>query len=395
MGNIDSLFGPEQGMIFELPGSLCIVANAKDIKDLQSSPAIQGLGGAALMALASDAPVPPEQIASAKVLVIEVDPAVPASVRRISAIRAEREDLKIIAAIHQADVALVRTLIRQGITDVAALPFSPDELASEILEALAPLRETAKDANLGHVTTVIHSTGGCGATTVITHLAAALVAANRGSRGVCVLDLDVQSGAVAAYIGENPKVTVSALLEASDRLDEALVQSVTIDTQYGFSIVAAPEIITPLDLVRPEQLSAIIMLLRKRFDHVLIDLPANWSNWSLAIAAEAGEILMVTDTTIGGLRQAKRRVELLASVGVDPDRVKIVANRMEKRFFKTIGTDDIHQALRCEVVAAINDEGSALRAAQDQGVLMGDLAGKGAFAKGIQALAELVAAKGN
>lgn len=381
-------------MIFDLPGSLCIVANAKDIKDLQSSPSIQGLGGAALVALASNAAVPFDQIAGAKVLVLEVDPAVPESVRRISTVRSERADLKIIAAIQQADVSLVRTLIRQGITDVAALPFSPDELSSQILEALAPLRDEPKDSDLGLVTAVVRSSGGCGSTTVLTHLAAALAAANTGKRGVCVLDLDVQSGAVASHVGENPKVTISALLEASDRLDDSLVHSVTIDTHYGFSIIAAPEVITPLDLVRPELISAVVALLRKRFDFVLIDLPANWSNWSLATAAEAGEILMVTDLAIGALRQAKRRIDLLASVGVETGQIKIIANRMERRFFKTIGVDDIHQALRCEVVAALSDEGSAMRAAQDQGVLLGDVGGKGSFTKGIQALAELIAAKG-
>ena len=103
---------------------------------------------------------------------------------------------------------------------------------------------------------------------------------------------------------------------------------------------------------------------------------------------------MVTDLAIGALRQAKRRIDLLASVGVETDHIKIIANRMERRFFKTIGVDDIHQALRCEVVAALSDEGSAMRAAQDQGVLLGDVGGKGSFTKGIQALAELIAAKG-
>lgn len=395
MGNIESLFGPEQGMIFDLPGSLCIVANAQDIKDLQSSPSIKGLGGAALVALSADSPVPSDLTAGAKVLVIEVDPGVPASVRRISTIRGEREDLKIIAAIKQADVSLVRTLIRQGITDVAALPFSPDELSSQILEALAPLHEETRNGDLGLTTAVIRSSGGCGSTTVLTHLAAALAAENPGSRGVCVLDLDIQSGAVASYLGENPKVTISALLDASDRLDEALVQSVTIKSHYGFAVIAAPDVITPLDLVRSDQVSAIIMLLRKRYDHVLIDLPANWSNWSLAIAADAGEALMVTDISIGALRQAKRRIELLASVGVETDRIKVIANRMEKRFFKTIGVEDIQQALRCEVVAALSDEGQALRAAQDQGVLLDDVAGKSGFSKGIRALAQVVAAKGS
>lgn len=390
MGNIESLFGPKHGMIFELPGSLCIVANAKDLKDLQSSPALQGLGGASLLALTSDAEVPNDQLASAKVLVIEVDPSVPASVRRIGKIRSDRSDLKIIAAINQADVALVRTLIRQGITDVAALPFDPEELASEILEALAPLKAEGKDAGLGLVTTVIRSTGGCGSTTVLTHLAAALAEVDTTGRGVCVLDLDLQSGTAAAYVGTAPKFSVSALLEASDRLDEDLVLSVATETACGFAVISAPDMITPLDVAKPEQFSAIVALLRKRFAHVLIDLPANWTNWSLAITAEAGKILLVTDISIAGLRQAKRRIDLLASVGVDPDSVKIIANRMERRFFKTIGVDDIFQALRCEVVATLSDEGSAMRSAQDQGALLSDVAGKNSFSKGIKGLARML-----
>ena len=232
MGNIDQLFGPKHGMIFELPGSLCIVANAKDLKDIQSSPAIKGLGGASLVALSSDADLPLEHLASAKVLVIEVDPAVQASVRRISKIRSERADLKIIAAMNKADVSLVRTLIRQGITDVAALPFEPEELASEILEALAPLQAEAHNANLGTVTTVIRSTGGCGTTSVLTHLAAALASASQGGRGVCLLDLDLQGGAAASYLGENPKVNLSSLLEASERLDDDLLEAVTIQQSH-------------------------------------------------------------------------------------------------------------------------------------------------------------------
>jgi pilus assembly protein CpaE len=381
-------------MIFELPGSLCIVANARDLKDLQTSPALQGLGGASLLALTSDAEVPNDQLASAKVLVIEVDPSVPASVRRIGKIRSDRADLKIIAAINQADVALVRTLIRQGITDVAALPFDHDELASEILEALAPLQAEGKDSGLGLVTTVIRSTGGCGSTTVLTHLAAALADGDTTGRGVCVLDLDLQSGAAAAYVGTAPKFSVAALLEASDRLDEDLLLSVATETPCGFSVIAAPDMITPLDVAKPEQFSAIVALLRKRFAHVLIDLPANWTNWSLALAADAGQILLVTDISIAGLRQAKRRIDLLASVGVDPDSVKIVANRMERRFFKTIGVDDIFQALRCEVVATLNDEGSAMRSAQDQGALLSDIAGKNGFSKGIKGLARMLSGEG-
>lgn len=387
MGTIELNFAADKGMLFELPGDLCVVANSKDLAGLEESSAFRNLARTTLVPLEADAELPRELVAKAKVLVVEVDPAVPASVRRVSQIRTEHKDLRIIAAMGRADVSLVRTLIRQGISDVASLPFDGDELVTQLLEAMAPLRRKALDPSLATIVTVVRSVGGCGATTLATHLAAAVAEEDSGGKGVCLLDLDIQCGAVASYLGLSPKVNVSALLEASDRLDDELLRSVVVDSGNGFSVIAAPDVITPLDGIGQDQLGKLMALLRKTFSHVIVDLPADWTNWALSLAVDSGTILLVTDISISGLRQARRRLDLLSSVGIDPNAIKVVANRMERRFFKTIGVDDVAQALHCEVAAALDDEGAALRSAQDQGVLVWDAAGKTRFGQQVRALA--------
>lgn len=387
MGNIELNFATDKGMIFELPGELCVVANADDLAGLESSSAFRNLTRTVLVPLTADAPLPVELLANAKVLVVEVDPAVPASVRRVSQIRNDHQDLRIIAAMGRADVSLVRTLIRQGISDVATLPFNGDELVTQLLEAMAPLRRKALDPSLAPVVTVVRSIGGCGATTLATHLAAAIAAESNDGKGVCLIDLDVQSGATSSYLGLSPKASVMALLEASDRLDDELLRSVVVDSGSGFSVIAAPEVITPLDAIGQDSLGKVIALLRKTYAHVVVDLPADWTNWALSLAADSSAILLVTDISISGLRQARRRLDLLSSVGVDPAAIKVIANRMERRFFKTIGVGDVSQALHCDVAAALDDEGAALRSAQDQGLLIGDAAGKTRFGQQVAALA--------
>ena len=209
-------------MQFASTGRSVVVADREYIDALQAEGALRGCGSVAIMPLASDASIPADTLRGAQVLVLEVDPAIGSSLQRLSNIRAEHPDLAVIVALRDANVALVRTLIRQGVVDVAQLPFSPDNLATQILDALSSQTEHVRSGHLGTLFTVVQATGGCGATTAITHLAEALARTNAGSRGVCLIDLDLQGGDIAAYLGVEPKATVEPLIEAGGRLDAEL-----------------------------------------------------------------------------------------------------------------------------------------------------------------------------
>ena len=93
---------------------------------------------------------------------------------------------------------------------------------------------------------VVQATGGSGATTTLTHLAEAMARLNPGSRGVCLIDLDLQGGDVASYLGLTPKVSVDVLLDAGSRLDAELMRSAITPTRHGFDFLAAPEAIRPM-----------------------------------------------------------------------------------------------------------------------------------------------------
>lgn len=391
MGNYETSLELDRGMIFNLPGGLFIVANAADIELLRGSPLIARYTDATFVPLAAGAELPGEVAVQAKVLVLEVDPSSPASLRRIAKLRAARGDLPIIAALSKADVSLVRTLIRQGIADVAELPFAPEELATQILDASTRLAEQAPKGALAPMFTIARSTGGSGATTVITHLAAELAKLDQTGKGVCVVDLDLQSGDVASFVGREPKVTVSALLDAGDRLDSELLRNSLTDTPYGFSIIAAPDAIAPLDTVNVDQLLKVLSFVRRQFGYVLVDLPADWTDWSLSTVAASNRVLLVTDLSIASLRQARRRLDLLRSVGLGKHQFKVIANRMERRLFKTIGVDEVSEALDCDVIATLSADAATLRSAQDQGVLVTDVASKNKFASEIRKLAGLLA----
>lgn len=378
-------FGRGGPVTFVLSDSAIDALKARSDRDL--------LGAITLHPLAPAEPVAEEWLKDAGVLVIEVAADDPASLERIALVRRQHPELPLIAALGETSVASSRALLRQGVNDIAGLPIDCTELALQLAE-LGDGEFEVRKGRLARLIMVAGSTGGCGATTVVTHLAAALARKEEHSREVCVLDLDLQAGEVAHYVGQVPRVSVTTLLDAGDRLDAALLRSALTDSHQGFGIIAAPDVITALEDVNQDRLLELLSLARTMFDIVLVDAPNDWSNWSLSLALSADQLVLVTELSVAGLRQARKRLDLFASVGVNMDRVRVVANRTEHSFFKAIGLKDAAKALGRDVAIAISDEAEEMVAAQNEGRLLTDLHKHSRFGAEIRQLADLLDGEG-
>lgn len=372
-----------------LPDDIRIVANSAAIADLREMIGVRQLGKLDLLPLPPTTAIPSEVSAGASVLVMEIDQNDPASLRRVDQVRAEYPKLPLIVALRDASLPTVRTLIRRGVDDVCALPFSYEELHGQLCDLLARLRsEATVQRPLGSLVAVVRSTGGSGATTVATHLAAALGKIASRRRGVCLVDLDIQFGNVATALGMNAQSGVTDLLDAGNRLDAELLSTAATDTGRGFDVISAPETIMPLETVDVDNLLHLVATARREYGAVVIDLPANWTNWTLSVVTAATDVLLVTDLSISGLRQTKRRLELFESVGIHSDRIRIVINRMEKRVFRAIGIDEVSRTLGLPVFATLSAEPALVPNAQDQGLLAWEANRKSKFAADTDKLAD-------
>ena len=373
---------------------LLVVARQHEIDRLRQSTLMHGLDQAAFLSLEPDEPIPGHIMRGAALAVIEVDTQSSGSLARMREVRSAYPELSVIAAIERADVSLVRTLLRDGIADVAQLPLDAGELMELVVETTATRAGVAGSLGQAPMSSIIRSTGGCGATTIVTHLAAAMARRLERPSEVCVVDLDIQSGDVASFVGALPKVNLANLLDSESAVDSALVRNAVAKTSYGFSLLAAPDEISPLSSVQVEAILQILRTMRETFGRIFIDLPSDWTDWALSTAIASDEIILVTDLSISSLRQAKRRIDLLEKVGADKDRIRVVVNRVEKRLFRTIGVEEVEDALDIQVISALPDEKSNLRSAQDQGVLIGDHVGSSKYEKAIASLADqLIAPK--
>lgn len=369
-----------------LPAPLTVIAASEYIDALTTNSNGPWLGDATLVPLDLHAAITDAHVAGAAILVVQIDPAVPASMQRIEHVRQLRPELPQVVALKSANVGLVRTLVREGVADVVSLPFAPEELLQATV-AVTDLRavQAGAQTKLAPLVAVVRTPGASGATTLATHLGAKL--ANDGT-GVCLFDLDIQSGRAAEVLGLQPRRCLSDLLDAGVRIDQAMLQSVVERHDSGMALVAAPQDIVPLESIDDEQLHKAIDLARQSYDFVLMDLPTGLTNWSLSMLAGASVIVMLVEQNLASLRQAKRRLDLLRSVGIDRHVISIVVNRVERRLFGSIGLADVEEALGHEALCAIHADPQNVGIAQDQGLLVHEIRTKSPYSADVGKLAD-------
>lgn len=373
--------------------SVLLVLSEAEMTSAQFDDVAIGQAQVLISTLAPDARVDAVQLDAACLLILEIRPDLPKSLDRLKQIRASHPDLPIIAAIRDANLTLVRALLKQGVRDVVALPLAQSDLAAIIAEVCFEL-DAAKAAEVeqGQLISVLKSIGGVGATTVATHLAGELAANNRG-KGVCLIDLDLQFGNAGAYLGLSSQLSIADLIAAGSRIDRELLRSVVSKADSGLNVIAAPMDIMPLESANAEQMLRIIELAREEYDHVILDLPTNWTNWSLSLVALSDVVFLVAELSVASLRQAKRQLQLLANQDIVGANIHVIANRVEKKMFRTINLDDAAQALGHSIEFSIHNDYPLVRAAHDQGVLINAIRARSKISADIASMLPLLTAE--
>jgi pilus assembly protein CpaE len=386
MGRIDKISDKPTTRPVDLPNGVYVVAQPHFLE------AIEGLSDSVTgIACEIEDALPLKDLSFASIVVIEVDPSSHNSLERVDQLRSELPSVPVIAGLADVDIATSRQLLRRGVSDIVALPIAVDELVTAISDTAEQIAsEVSDDVELAPFIAVLNSIGGSGSTTIATHLASQMAEDMGDGARACVIDLDLQSGDVSSFLGCTPRQDLSELMEAGNRLDDELLRAVAIDSGTGVDVIAAPSEIVPIEALDFEQLMRIITMARKQYDVVIVDLPASFTNWSLSTVFAADQAIIVGTLTIPSLRHAKRQLDFLISMGIPRNQIQIVLNRVEKKLFKTIDSNDAAKALKHPILATVCNDYKLIRTAQDQGELADALQPRSKFSKDIANLAQVI-----
>lgn len=320
------------------------------------------------------------------------------------AIRTLRESLPdtipiVAVASANASLADVRRLTNAGVDDVIPDTMDALELQQQVPNWIAqrapvvvPEAQLSTD---GKVIAVARSRGGIGATTVAVNVADALLGRQgtfrkRTTKKVALVDFDLQFGAIASHLDiEGGEATYQMLLDGTVP-DETFLSTALVQHKSGLSVLPAPANFVPLDSMSAQQVSRIIEVLRATHDYVVIDLPHALVDWLAAVIERTDELLLVTDSSVPSVRQAKRLMDFFTAENLKLE-VTIVVNHEKKPVLPRRHHTEASKVLDREFKHWLPFDPKAAREASDRGVPMSEAAGQSALTKSLSRLGRYVA----
>lgn len=336
----------------------------------------------------------PEELVGAAAAVIQVDADTAASIKRFQKLAAAVET-PLIAACYEPPLALVRSLIRSGAHDVVPLPLNFEDIETSLAPVAQRVSERSETAiaSKAKLVSFIKSDGGVGATSLMSQLAIRFAQREVAcGREACLIDLDVQFGDAAFQLGLQPKLSLSDLLDAGTRLDGDLIRATTTKHPSGLEVVAAPRDMMPLEGIQNDHVLRIVELGTREFGTVFLDLPSNWTNWSLSLVARSDLVVLITELTVAGLNRARRQLSLLESQDLGNLDVRVVVNRYEKALARRISLADAGKALGRDIGYTIANDFALMSGAIDQGIPIDEIKRKTAVGKDLDLLDAGIAA---
>ena len=223
--------------------------------------------------------------------------------------------------------AIVRSL-RMGASEFLHSPFE----ASAQKEAAVRIRrlrqpEPPSDQEPASVICFSSTKPGSGASTLATQTAFAL--RRLTGRKVLLADFDLIGGAIGFYLKVRHSYSLPDAMASAEHLDPGVWSTMTVNAD-GVDILASPEepSTAPID---PERLSIVIESARRNYEWIVIDLPVIFHRTSMLAFSESDKGFLVSTTELPSLHLTRRAISMLATLGFDKQRYKVVVNRVNRR----------------------------------------------------------------
>jgi pilus assembly protein CpaE len=270
----------------------------------------------------------------------------------VTSIRAAIGDPMIIALNSSADPDAILASMRAGINEYLYPPLR--EPLRRALEKRSAERSRRRDAGAkagGKSFAFLSAKGGCGATTLVTHVAAEL---GRQNQRVLLADLDLDSGMVGFITKTKSVYSILDAVNNLHRLDIHYWKALVSNGIPGVEIVAAPLALASKQQIKDEQVRHVLGFARPHYDWTLVDLGRSLSHTAMAALEEIDEACLVTTLEVPALHQSKQIIQTLLDSGYGKNKIRLILNRAPKRLDITPG--ELEKMLGVPIYAMIPND---------------------------------------
>lgn len=300
----------------------------------------------------------------------------------VTSIRNACGDPMIIALNTTADPDAILSSLRAGINEYLYPPLR--EPLRKALERRSVERSRKRDGSTkgaGKAMGFFSAKGGCGATTLVCHVAQEL---GRLNQKVLLTDLDIDAGMVAFITKTKSVYTILDAVNNLHRLDIHFWRALVSNGIPGVEIISSPMALASKQQPKDEQIRQVLAFAKPHYDWTLVDLGRSLSHLGMAALEEIDVACLVTTLEVPALHQSKQIVQTLLDSGYPKGRINLILNRSPKRLEITPG--ELEKMLGLPIYFMVpNDypelyetyaEGRMLNRTSDLGKQIAKLAGK-------------------
>jgi len=224
---------------------------------------------------------------------------------------------------------LIIQAMRSGCSEYLLKPMGREQLLNAVARVGGRRRERSQ-AYKAQVLAFMGAKGGCGVTTLVTHIAALL--ANSFSKKTLLVDLHPDFGDAALYLGLTKyRYHFFELVENTDRLDAELLQSFVARHSSGAELIPAPDGTDAPRRILPGAVAQTFDFLRVRYEYILVDMDSGLTDENLELIRHCDHLHVVTVAEVSALRNVVRYFEHLTRKEIPQERFRVILNRYQKR----------------------------------------------------------------
>jgi pilus assembly protein CpaE len=253
----------------------------------------------------------------------------------VNSIRAATGDPLIVALNNGADPDSILSAMRAGVNEYLYPPLhDPLRRALEKRSAERSRRRDSGAKGTGKSIAFFSAKGGCGATTLVTHVAAEL---GRQNQKVLLMDLDLDSGMVAFITKTKSVYSILDAVNNLHRLDIHYWKALVSNGIPGVEIMSAPMALASKQQIKDEQVRHVLGFARPNYDWTLVDFGRSLSHTAMAALDEIDEVCLVTTLEVPALHQSKQIIQTLLDSRYGKNKIRLILNRSPKRLDITPG----------------------------------------------------------
>ena len=242
-------------------------------------------------------------------------------------------------------------MFEAGADDCMSKPYEPSELLARVKVQLRRSKKATEAQKAKCRTFAVYSLrGGAGVTTLASNLSVNL--AQLWNHDVVLVDLVLGASQARLMFNLLPNRTWAELGRVpAEEIDDHLLDTMLLRHSSGVSVLTAPgvqECREPLDGTRIRQA---LSLLRARYRYIVLDLPHDLQEGTVAALDEADKVLSVMVPDVASLANQLAALEAFQLMNYPSHRVRVVMNRIHER--NQVDTQQIETTLKRPVDVVI------------------------------------------